>query len=358
MAHALRLAARGLGRTWPNPAVGCVIVQGARVVGRGWTQAGGRPHAEQRALDQAGPLARGATAHVTLEPCAHHGQTPPCADALIAAGIARVVSAATDPDPRVRGQGHATLRGAGIAVTEGVMEPQARAVNAGFISRVERGWPLVTLKLAMSLDGRIANAAGASRWITGPLARRAVHGMRGCHDAVMVGIGTVLADDPDLTVRDLGTAHQPLRIVLDTHLRLPAASRLALTARAVPVWVCHGPAADPAVRDRLLHIGLHLIPCATGPSGQIDLAAALQTLGAAGLTRLFCEGGGTAAAALIAANLADRLVTLHAGHAFGASGTPAIGPLTATALGDPDFALDRIEQIGPDCLTHWTRHSG
>ncbi len=356
MAHALRLAARGLGRTWPNPAVGCVIVQGTRIVGRGWTQPGGRPHAEQRALDQAGRLAAGATAYVTLEPCAHHGQTPPCAEALIAAGIARVVSAATDPDPRVQGRGHAMLRGAGIAVTEGVMGAPARALNAGFLLRVQQGRPLVTLKLAMSLDGRIANAAGASRWITGPQARRAVHGMRGYHDAVMVGIGTVLADDPDLTVRDLGVAHQPLRIVLDTHLRLPPGSRLALTAAVVPVWVCHGPEADPVARDRLADAGIRLIPCATGPSGHLDLAVALQAFGLAGLTRVFCEGGGTVAAALIAAGLADRLVTFHAGHAFGASGTPAIGPLAAAPdLGAPDFTLDHVEQIGPDSLTLWTR---
>ena len=355
MAHALRLAARGLGHTWPNPAVGCVIVKGDRVVGRGWTQPGGRPHAEQRALDQAGSRALGATAHVTLEPCAHHGQTPPCAEALIAAGVARVVTAATDPDPRVQGRGHAMLRAAGIAVTEGVLTQQARALNAGFLMRVEQGRPLVTLKLAMSLDGRIANGAGASRWITGPLARRAVHGMRAAQDAVMVGIGTVLADDPDLTVRDLGVTDQPLRIVLDTHLRLPPDSRLARSAGKAPVWVCHGPAADPAAHDRLSGMGVHLIPCAADPSGHVDLTQALQTLGRAGLTRIFCEGGGTVAAALIAAHLADRLVTLHAGHAFGASGTPAIGPLSASALGDPDYTLDHVEQIGPDSLTHWTR---
>jgi diaminohydroxyphosphoribosylaminopyrimidine deaminase/5-amino-6-(5-phosphoribosylamino)uracil reductase len=355
MAHALRLAARGLGRTWPNPAVGCVIVQGDRIVGRGWTQPGGRPHAEVRALEQAGSLAAGATAIVTLEPCAHHGQTPPCAGALIAAGVARVVSATTDPDPRVQGRGHAMLRAAGIAVTEGVMERQARALNAGFILRVEQGRPLVTLKLAMSLDGRIANAAGASRWITGPMARRAVHGMRAAHDAVMVGIGTVLADDPDLTVRDLGVAQQPLRIVMDTHLRLPPDGRLAQGARAVPVWVCHGPGADAAARDRLTGLGLRLIPCAAGASGRLDPGDALRNLGALGLTRIFCEGGGTLAAALIGAGLADRLLAFHAGHAFGAAGTPAIGPLAATDLGQPGFTLDHIDRIGPDLLSHWSR---
>ncbi len=355
MAHALALAARGLGRTWPNPAVGCVIVQGARIVGRGWTQVGGRPHAEVRALAQAGPLARGATAYVTFEPCAHHGQTPPCADALIAAGVARVVTAATDPDPRVQGRGHAMLRAAGIAVTEGVLGAQARMLNAGFLLRVTQGRPLVTLKLAMSLDGRIANAAGASRWITGPLARRAVHAMRACHDAVMVGIGTALADDPDLTVRDLGLAHQPLRIVLDTHLRLSPTSRLARTAQDLPVWVCHGSKANAKAAGHLADAGVRLIPCTTDASGHLDLAQTLQTLGREGLTRVFCEGGGTLAAALIAANLADRLITFHAGHAFGASGTAAIGPLPGTPLGPPDFTPDRVEQIGPDSVTYWSR---
>ncbi|MBL9052486.1 MAG: bifunctional diaminohydroxyphosphoribosylaminopyrimidine deaminase/5-amino-6-(5-phosphoribosylamino)uracil reductase RibD, partial [Tabrizicola sp.] len=172
MAHALRLAARGLGNTWPNPAVGCVLVRDGLIVGRGWTQPGGRPHAEVRALEQAGTAAQGATAYVTLEPCAHHGHTPPCAEALIAARVARVVTALTDPDPRVSGKGHALLRAAGIAVTEGVMTPEATALNAGFLKRVTQGLPFVTLKLAASLDGRTATATGESRWITGPEARR------------------------------------------------------------------------------------------------------------------------------------------------------------------------------------------
>ncbi|MFM2366446.1 MAG: hypothetical protein RIR95_1054, partial [Pseudomonadota bacterium] len=238
MAHALRLAARGLGRTWPNPAVGCLVVKNGVVLGRGWTQPGGRPHAETMALAQAAEGARGATAYVTLEPCAHHGKTPPCANALIDAGVARVVSAATDPDPRVADRGHAMLRAAGISVTEGVLEAEAVALNEGFFQRILRGTPLVTLKLALTLDGRIANAAGASQWITGPLARRTVHMQRAVHDAVMVGIGTALADDPDLTVRDLGVSHQPVRIVIDSHLRLPATGRLARSARINPVWVC------------------------------------------------------------------------------------------------------------------------
>lgn len=225
MAHALRLGARGLGRTWPNPAVGCVIVKAGRVVGRGWTCPGGRPHAEPVALAQAGAAALGATAYVTLEPCSHHGRTPPCAEALIAAGLARVVTATGDPDPRVSGRGHAMLREAGIAVTERVLEAEARTAHAGFQKRVTEGLPFVTLKLAATLDGRIATASGESRWITGSLARRAVHAMRMRHDAVMVGVGTAIADDPDLSVRDLGSGHQPVRIVVDSLLRHAPDSR-------------------------------------------------------------------------------------------------------------------------------------
>ncbi|HEY0183874.1 MAG TPA: bifunctional diaminohydroxyphosphoribosylaminopyrimidine deaminase/5-amino-6-(5-phosphoribosylamino)uracil reductase RibD, partial [Rhodopila sp.] len=248
MAHALRLGARGLGRTWPNPAVGCVIVRDGRVVGRGWTQPGGRPHAERVALAQAGDLARGATAYVTLEPCAHHGKTSPCAEALVAAGVARVVTALTDPDPRVAGRGHAILRSAGIEVVEGVLSAGAARVNAGFLRRVTAGLPFVTLKLATSLDGRIATAGGDSRWITGAEARRHVHMLRMTHDAVLVGAGTALADDPDLSVRDLGSPHQPVRVVMDSRLSHSPDSRLGRTAHAVPVWLLHGPGAPGAAR--------------------------------------------------------------------------------------------------------------
>jgi diaminohydroxyphosphoribosylaminopyrimidine deaminase/5-amino-6-(5-phosphoribosylamino)uracil reductase len=350
MALALALAGRGLGNVWPNPAVGCVIVQGSTIVGRGFTQPGGRPHAERVALDQAGARARGATAYVTLEPCAHHGQTPPCAAALIAAGVARVVSATTDPDPRVSGKGHAMLRAAGIEVTEGVQEPEARALNAGFLSRVLQGRPRVTLKLALTLDGRIANAAGASRWITGPLARRAVHMLRARHDAVMVGIGTALADDPELTVRDLGIARQPIRIVVDSHLRLAAESRLLRTAAAVPVWLCHtGPA-------RVLPAA-HLIACASDSAGHVDLPDALRQLGSAGLTRIFCEGGGTLAAALLRAGLVDELVCISAGRLFGAGGTPAVAALPGLAElpPEPEFALVEARPLGGDVLHRWLR---
>ena len=360
MAHALQLAARGLGSVWPNPAVGCVLLRDGIVVGRGWTQPGGRPHAEVMALAQAGVLAQGATAYVTLEPCAHHGKTPPCAGALIAAGVFRVVSAVTDPDPRVSGRGHALLRAAGVAVTEGVLQAEAAALNAGFFKRVQAVVPLVTLKLAMSLDGRIANGAGVSRWITGPESRRAVHAMRARHDAVLVGIGTALADDPELTVRDIGPVRQPLRIVLDSHLRLNPDSKLARTAKEVPVWLCHGPATDPAndpmAAKTLTNLGVTLIQCAA-PSGRLDLHDALKNLAARGLTRIFCEGGAGVAAALLRENLVDALAVFSAGRLFGSQGTAAIGPLQAPpTLPDlPDFRLQQTARYGEDLLHLWHR---
>lgn len=325
MAHALRLAARGLGNVWPNPAVGCVIVApDGRVVARGWTQPGGRPHAERMALDMAGAAARGATAYVTLEPCAHHGQTPPCASALIAAGVARVVSATTDPDPRVAGRGHAMLHAAGIAVTEGVAEDQARHLNRGFFLRVTEGRPLVTLKLACSLDGRIATATGESQWITGPEARRHVHALRLCHDAVMVGGGTARADRPGLNVRGFGAVRQPVRIVVS---RQPLPELPPEGAEHGPLWQVAG-----------------------------DPAAMLRDLGARGLTRIFCEGGGDLAAQLLAADLVDDLVIYHAGLMLGATGRPAVGALTAGPLADHRrWRLAETQILGPDTMQLWTR---
>lgn len=354
MSHALRLAARGLGNTWPNPAVGCVIVRNGRILGRGWTQPGGRPHAERMALDAAGD-ASGATVHVTLEPCAHHGKTPPCADALVEAGVARVVSALTDPDPRVAGRGHDRLRGAGIDVTENVLRDEAMRLNAGFLKRVQEGRPFVTLKLATTLDGRIATATGESRWITGPEARRQVHLLRLTHDAVMVGSGTALADDPELTVRDLGEVRQPVRIVVDRTLSLAPDSRLGRSAGAVPVWLLHGPRA-PA--DRLAAwsaAGARLFACPES-GGHLDLSDALGRLAQEGLTRIFCEGGGGLGAALIRLGLVDDLIQFGAGKLIGAEGRPALGPLGLTALADaPRFRLLAHRITGADTMAHWTR---
>lgn len=355
MALAVRFGARGLGRVWPNPAVGCVIVQAGRIVGRGATATGGRPHAEAIALAQAGAAARGATAYVSLEPCAHHGQTPPCAAALIAAGVARVVTALPDPDPRVAGRGHAMLRAAGLAVETGLMAAEAARVQAGFLSRVTTGRPLLTLKLAATLDGRIATASGESRWITGPEARRAVHAMRASHDAVMVGRGTAMADDPALTVRDLGIHRQPVRVVVDSQARTSPDGRLGRTAEDAPVWLCHGPAASDRALAAWERTGARLVPCPPGPGG-LDLAGVLSALGAAGLTRVLCEGGAGLAAGLAGARLVDRLALFTAGRLLGADGHPAAGPLALARLADaPAFTLRETQTLGGDVLMLWDR---
>lgn len=355
MALALSLGRRGQGRVWPNPAVGCVIVAQGRIVGRGWTQPGGRPHGEVEALAQAGAAARGATAYVTLEPCSHHGQTPPCAQALIDAGVARVVVATTDSDARVNGQGLQMLRDAGIEVTLGEGEADARRDHAGFFRRVELGRPLLTLKLANSFDGRIATGTGESQWITGSQARRVVHAMRSRHDAVMVGGGTARADDPSLTVRDLGVDHQPARVVVSRRLDIPLMGQLARTAAEVPVILCHGKDADPMLVQTWRDLGATLLPCAAR-GGQLDPADILQQLGAHGFTRVFCEGGSALAASLLEADLVDELVGFTAGLVIGAEGLPGVGAMGLEALGNaPRFELCETMACGPDILHVWTR---
>jgi diaminohydroxyphosphoribosylaminopyrimidine deaminase / 5-amino-6-(5-phosphoribosylamino)uracil reductase len=354
MDHALRLGARGLGRTWPNPAVGCVIVADGRVVGRGWTAPGGRPHAEPQALAQAGAAARGATVYVTLEPCAHHGRTPPCTDALIAAGPARVVTALTDPDPRVSGRGHALLRAAGIAVTTGVQEAAARSVNAGFLKRVTRGLPFVTLKMAASLDGRSAMPSGESRWITGPEARRVVHAMRMTHDAVLVGAGTARADDPDLGVRDMGAPHQPLRMVLDPRLSHRPDSRLGRAAGGGAVWMLHTDAAPAAARDAWAATGARLIEVPADGTA-VDLRGAMQALAREGITRVLCEGGAVLAAGLLRAALVDEIALFQGGVLIGAEGHGVLGPLGLPLLSDAARPnLVSVDRIGADTLSRWT----
>ncbi|MCZ4353103.1 bifunctional diaminohydroxyphosphoribosylaminopyrimidine deaminase/5-amino-6-(5-phosphoribosylamino)uracil reductase RibD [Roseovarius aestuarii] len=354
MRAARALGRRGLGQTWPNPAVGCVIVSpDGRVLGRGSTAPGGRPHAEPQALAQAGAGARGATAYVTLEPCAHHGKTPPCSEALIAAGVARVVVACGDPDPRVAGRGLSGLRAAGIEVREGVLQAEVSRDLAGFFSRITTGRPEILLKLATSFDGRIATASGQSKWITGPDARRVVHAMRATHDAVMVGAGTARADDPMLNVRDMGVCRQPVRVVVSRRLDLPLLSQLARTAREVPVWLIHGTDADAALVDAWTGLGAHLIPVGV-TGGQLDLNAGMRALGAAGLTRVFCEGGGALAASLLRAGLVDRLAQFSAGLALGAEGRPCLGPLGVEALeGAPRFTLDEVRAVGADMMSLW-----
>ena len=355
MALALMLGRRGQGNCWPNPAVGCVIVQGDRIVGRGWTAPGGRPHAETQALAQAGTAAKGATAYVTLEPCAHHGQTPPCAEALIAAGVACVVAPFADTDPRVAGKGFDMLRAAGIEVRTDVLADQAAHDLDGFLRRNEQGRPRLTLKLASSFDGRIATATGHSQWITGEQARRVVHGLRATHDAVMVGAGTARADDPILTVRDMGMAQQPVRVVVSRRLDLPMMSKLAMTAKEVPLWLCHGPDADTALTQAWEGIGATLIPCRL-IAGQLDTASVLQALGELGLTRVLCEGGGSLAASLLSAGLVDELVGFTAGLAIGAEGLPAIGAMGIARLEEAGrLRLIETRDVGGDMMHRWER---
>jgi len=360
MRAALRLAARGLGNTWPNPSVGCVLVKDGQVVGRGWTQPGGRPHAEVEALARAGEAARGATAYVTLEPCSHHGRTPPCCDALIRAGVARVVVALRDPDARVDGRGFARLREAGIAVEEGLFGPEAARLNAGFVHRITQGRPLVTLKLAATLDGRIATATGESRWITGPEARRAVHALRARHDAVMVGSGTVLADDPDLTCRIAGMDPVPmLRVVADARLRTPAGARLVREAPAHPTWLLTGSGHRPSALAPYIRAGVQVIPIRRAPGGGLSPRGMLATLGTRGVTRVLVEGGAGLAAALLGAGLVDRLVWFHAPGVMGAEGWPSAGPLNVAPLARmPRFRRLSVAALGEDVMTEFEKERG
>ena len=357
MRAALALARRGLGATWPNPSVGCVIVQNNRVVGRGFTATGGRPHAETQALAMAGDQAKGGTAYVTLEPCCHWGQTAPCTDALIQAGIARVVIAAKDPDKRVDSQGIARLREAGIETEQGLLEAEAQDILAGFIQRTTTGRPLVTLKLATTLDGKIATHAGESQWITGEKARRMGHAIRGRHDAILVGVGTVLADNPELTCRLAGYAKRaPVRIVADSHLRTPLTANLIRTAQETPTWMLIRHGTDPNRQKAFEEAGVTLIKIPPASAG-IDRKEALQALGKAGITRLMTEGGGQIAAALLRADLVDRLAWFHAPATMGGDGWPGVQAFGLEKLTDmPRFTRTNVTQLGDDLLTEFTRH--
>ena len=340
MAAALGLAARTIGDCAPNPAVGCVLVKDGVVVGRGWTQPGGRPHAETQALLQAGDAARGATAYVTLEPCSHHGKTPPCADALIAAGVARVVSAIGDPDPRVSGGGLAKLRAAGIAVEEGVGAAEAARLAAGFFLRLKEKRPLFCLKVATTLDGRMALANGQSQWITGPAARTLVHTLRARFDAILIGSGTAVADDPLLTCRLEGYAGRPkVRVILDRRLRLAATSQLAKTAAAVPAWVITGGSDDSAFArlpragaDALKAAKVEVIELGRDLNDRDFILAAARTLAERGLNRVMIEGGASIAGAFLKAGLVDQAAWFRAPSVIGGDGLGAVSTLEATDL--------------------------
>jgi diaminohydroxyphosphoribosylaminopyrimidine deaminase/5-amino-6-(5-phosphoribosylamino)uracil reductase len=355
MELALGLGRRGFGRTWPNPAVGAVLVRrqadGLVIIGRGWTQPGGRPHAETQALDRAGSSARGATLYVTLEPCSHHGQTPPCADALVAAGVAEVVSALEDPNPQVAGEGHRRLTAAGIAVRVGIGAEAARRDHAGHIARMCAGRPHVTLKLAVSADGKAGLAGRRPAPITGEAARMRVHLMRAMHDAVLTGIGTVLADDPLLTCRLPGMADRsPVRIVLDANLRIGLATRLVASARETPLWVVASEEAPPERAQALAAGGVEVLRV-VARDGRLDLATVLQSLAARGITRLMVEAGPILAAAMLEADLVDAAALLQSPDAIGENGLDALEGIPLTALTQsPRLELIRTESIGADTI--------
>jgi diaminohydroxyphosphoribosylaminopyrimidine deaminase/5-amino-6-(5-phosphoribosylamino)uracil reductase len=356
MSLALALGRRGLGNTWPNPAVGAVIVreeQGAPVIaGRGWTQVGGRPHAEVEALRRAGDAARGATMYVTLEPCSHHGRTPPCADAIIAAGIARVISALEDPNPEVAGAGHARLRAAGIAVEVGLGADEARRAHAGHIRRMRDRRPHVTLKLAVSADGKAGAVGRRPVAITGEAARARVHRLRAMNDAILVGIGTALADDPQLTCRLPGmAAFSPVRVVLDTRLRLPLGSALVKSAHTTPVWVV-GAVDDPSATALALQGVVLLSAPASG--GRLDVAAVLRLLAERGVTRLMVEGGPTVAAAFVAADLVDEAALFRSARTVGSDGIDALEGMPLETLTGRLTSLGR-ETVGEDSVEFFAR---
>ncbi len=351
MRLALALGERHLGCTAPNPSVGALVVaEDGRILGQGITQAGGRPHAETQALAMAGEAARGATLYVSLEPCSHHGRTPPCTDAIIAAGIARVVSAIEDPDPRVTGRGHARLREAGIAVETGILREEAARAHRGHISRVTRGRPSLHLKLAATSDGFAASADAHRLRITGPITEGAVHLWRAHADAILIGIGTAQADDPSLTVRLPGLSDRsPARIVLDSQLRLNPASNLVRSARDLPTLVLTTRLAPTHAKRMLTALGVELETVDAGRDGRIDLNAALAALAERGLTRICSEGGPRLADALAEAGLVDLFTLITGPEALGSGrGLPAIGPNLAAAIAKGALREIETRRLGPD----------
>ena len=346
MDRALAVSRLALGHTGGNPAVGTVLVRDGRVLAEGWTQPPGQDHAEPHALrkvQDAPGGARGATLYVTLEPCCHHGRTPPCTDAIVRAGVSRVVVGTVDPFPLVSGRGIFLLREAGISVDVGVREAACRRVNLGFLRVVEGGLPEVTLKAAVSLDGRIASAAGESKWITGPEARLAGHRLRAEHDAVLVGIGTVLADDPELTVRVPGLMGDPLRVVLDTRLRTPPTAKV-LGDRALVFSARSGGLA-----------GTEVVRVAQGASG-LDVTAVLQSLSARGVRRVLVEGGGAVHRSFLEAGVVDRLELFTNGRVLAGGPGFVAGPGFSLG-GAPGFVLDRVSREGADLWTSWESSS-
>ncbi len=354
MATALALGRRGLGLVWPNPAVGCVIVDShGAIAGRGWTQAGGRPHAETEALLRAGKRARGGTVYVTLEPCSHFGKTPPCAVSLISAGVSRVVAALLDPDERVAGQGFQTLEKAGVKVEQGLSEHAARFDQAGFLSRVLRGRPMIAMKTAMSLDGRVAAVTGDSKWITGPESRRHGHLLRASHDAILIGVGTAIADNPRLDCRISGFGKaSPVRVILDSQLKLANYTELDVIARAKnqKTWV-FTVSKDKNRTSKLEALGVQVFEIPSTNSGHVDVKAVSAVLAEQGITRLLIEGGASVATSFLSNSLVDRVYAFRAPQIIGADGLAAIGPLGLARVADgPRFVRYDTQIIEDDCV--------
>lgn len=345
MRQALAMARRGLGRVWPNPSVGCVIVKGRKVIAAARTADGGRPHAEALAIEYAGIKAKGATAFVTLEPCAHTGQTPPCAQGLINAGIARVVIGVQDVDPRVAGQGTEMLRQAGIDVSLGLLEKECTELNSGFFYRIQKSRPLVTLKTACSLDGKTALANGKSQWITGEIARKHAHQLRARHDAVMAGIGTVKSDNPLLNTRISGILHKTVRIVLDWNLEVNLESKLIKTANEYPLWIFHG-SANESKQTVLEKSGVRLFKIQDK-----TLSPVLGILAKEGITRLMVEGGAGLHTSFLQENLCDELYIYRAPCILGGDALNAFRDLNIDDL-SRRFALNlkKTQRLGPDLL--------
>ena len=357
MSMALSLGRRGLGQTWPNPSVGCVLVKDGLVIGRGVTAKGGRPHAEDLALRQAGDRAKGSTLYVTLEPCSHSRKNGSCTQAIIKAGVGRVVAAIRDVDPRVNGQGFAKLTASGIKVNVGLMASEAARDHAGFISRVRNECPYISLKLAQSFDGRTAISSGESKWITNQASRRLVHLLRSRSDAVMVGGGTARKDNPALTVRGIGVKHDTVRIVISGPLDIPKTSQFLSTAKENPLWLCHSKAASLDRKKYWEDRGAQLFLCESN-EGFIDLKDVFRKLALKGLTRVFCEGGSTLASSLIKLDLVDELIGFNAGILIGSEGSPSIGELGIKKLADaPKFNLYSSGQVGSDILNIWLREN-
>jgi diaminohydroxyphosphoribosylaminopyrimidine deaminase/5-amino-6-(5-phosphoribosylamino)uracil reductase len=356
MQLALSLGRRGLGRTWPNPAVGAVVVKDGVIVGRGWTQPGGRPHAEPEALRRAGEAARGATLYVTLEPCSHFGKSPPCVDAVVASGISRVVSAIEDPNPEVAGQGHAKLRAAGIAVDVGLCAAEAAHDHAGHFRRIRDRRPHVILKLAVSADDKIAAVGHKPVAITGEAAKTRVHLLRAQSDAILVGIGTVLADDPVLTCRLPGMeARSPVRVVLDRSLRIPGTSRLVHSARQTPLWVVTSQLAEAPAIAKLSAAGAGVIRIAT-LSARMDPAVVLLALAEDDITRLMIEGGARVASSFVSAGLVDEIWLLRGPDRIGDDGVAALDAMPLAAITQsPTFKVRASEILGKDILTIYER---